>query len=79
MEIPKLSGTGLGYSRKVTYHFKLLRQSLHDGCERAEAIGLLKQLQGFSFLLLWVFDDILGVTKLLSDTAKQRVRLSKCN
>ena len=40
----------------------------HDGCERAEAIGLLKQLQSFSFLpLLWVFDDILGITKLLSD------------
>ena len=40
----------------------------HDGREWAECVGLLVQLKSFSFvMLLWVFDHILGITKVLSD------------
>ena len=84
MEIPKLSDTRwvCRYAavrlfkeryRSLLQALETIINSLHDGCERVEAIGLLKQLQGFSFLLLlWVFDDILGVTKLLSDTLQSK-------
>ena len=50
-----------------------ISEQSHYGCEKAESIGLLHQLQTFSFiLLLWVFDDILGITKILSDTLQDK-------
>ena len=62
MEIPKLSDTRwvCRYAAVKLFkeHYRSLLQALetiisnsHDGCEGAEAIGLLKQLQSFSFLL----------------------------
>ena len=77
MEIPKISDTRwvcrYAAVRLFKQRYKLLIQTFqdiiedsHDGCERAEAIGLLRQLQIFQFIvLLWVFNDILGVTKSL--------------
>ena len=61
-------------------HSFMLRKTLlsnhmmhDDGCEKAEAIGLLHQLKSFTFiLLLWVFDDILVITKILSDTLQSK-------
>lgn len=53
--------------------FEAIIEYSHDGCERAEAIGLLRQLQNFQFiLLLWVFNDILGVTNSHSDTLQSK-------
>ena len=84
MEIPKISDTRwvCRYAavrlfkeryKSLILAFKAIIESSHDGCERTEAIGLLKQLQNFSFiLLLWVFNDILGITKLLSDTLQSK-------
>ena len=80
MEIPKLSDTWWvcrcvavrlfkeRYDSLIHALEKITEQS-HDGCEKAESIGLLHQLQSFTFiLLLWIFDDVLGITKILSDT-----------
>ena len=84
MEIPKLSDTRWVCRYAAVRLFKERYKSLvqafesiisnsHDGCERAEAVGLLGQLQSFSFiLLLWIFNDILGITKLLSDTLQSK-------
>ena len=80
MEIPKLSDTQWVCRHVAVRLFKERYDSLlyalesiiaqsHDGCEKAESIGLLHQLQSFTFiLLLWIFEDILGITKILSDT-----------
>lgn len=80
MEIPKLSDTRWVCRHVAVRLFKERYDSLlyalesiiaqsHDGCEKAESIGLLHQLQSFTFiLLLWIFEDILGITKILSDT-----------
>ena len=84
MEIPKLSDTRwvCRYSAVRLYkeRFGSLLKALEmiciqskDGCEKAECTGLLTQLRTFSFvLLLWVFEDILGITKLLSDTLQSK-------
>ena len=74
MEIPKISDTRWVCRYAAVRLFKERYKSLiqafqdiiedsHDGCERAEAIGLLRQLQNFQcIVLLWVFNDVLGVT-----------------
>lgn len=84
MEIPKISDTRWVCRYAAVRLFKERYKSLiqafeaivnnsHDGCERAEAIGLVTQLQNFQFIvLLWVFSDILGVTKSLSDTLQSK-------
>ena len=80
IEIPKLSDTRWVCRHVAVRLFKERYDSLlyalesiiaqsHDGCEKAESIGLLHQLQSFTFiLLLWISEDILGITKILSDT-----------
>ena len=76
MEIPKISDTRWVCRYAAVWLFKEHYKSLnrvfqdiedsYDGCERAGAIGLLRQLQNFQFIvLLLVFNDILGVTKSL--------------
>ena len=84
MEIPKLSDTRwvCRYAavrlfkeryKSLVQAFETIISNSRDGCERAEAVGLLGQLQTFSFiLLLWIFSDILGITKLLSDTLQSK-------
>ena len=56
-----------GYLRNGTNHrFKHLKPLLMIhmmGVKRAGAVGLLTQLQIFQFIVLWVFSDIVGVTK----------------
>ena len=83
MEIPKISDTRwvCRYAavrlfkeryKSLIQAFEAIIEDSYDGCERAEAIGLLRQLQNFQFiLLLQVFNDI-GVTKSLSDTLQTR-------
>ena len=80
MEIPKLSDTRWVCRYVAVRLFKecydsflhaleKITEQSHDGCEKAESIGLLHQLQSFTFiLLLWIFDDVCGITKILSDT-----------
>ena len=59
--------------KSLVQAFESIISNSQDGCERAEAVGLLGQLQSFSFiLLLWIFNDILGITKLLSDTLQSK-------
>ena len=79
MEIPRLSDTRW-VSQYAAIHlleqfgslictFKTIAKGSNDGCERAEARELLQQLKCFSFFnLLCIFTDILGITKILSDT-----------
>ena len=79
MEIPRLSDTRwvcrfvavqLYKARYVCLIDALddFAENSRDRSEAAEAIGLYSQLRHFSFLLLLhVFDDVLGVTKPLSD------------
>ena len=72
MEIPKLSDTQwvcryvavrLFKERcdSLLYGLESIAEQSHDGCEKADCIGLLHQLRSFTFiLLLWIFDDVLG-------------------
>ena len=57
----------------ILHTMQVIIDDPHDGRERAECVGLLQQLKCLSFImLLWVFNHILGITKILSDTLQSK-------